>query len=297
MASKIFKQIFERQIAQFVGLYSEDSTAIFKDERDRLIHPGEYGRYREESCKELLRLLFGKEVGVSEGFVITADNQISTQCDIIVYNSNVSPFIADGIAKMFPAEEVRMIGEIKSTLSKREFVDALRKMAENKKKIVEGRKNDGVCQYQREAKTYDTIASFLICNKLDFAFDKLEYSEIYSGIDRKYWHNSILSLEDASLSYLLRFSNFPEKVREELEKNGVNTNALVFWQYPVFTFGNISCPVERNCIRICNIDKYAHIKQFFVELSICSKEVWLYNYDPVTYLGMEVDLFGTGESC
>ena len=59
MASKIFKQIFERQIAQFVGLYSEDSTAIFKDERDRLIHPGEYGRYREESCKELLRLLFG----------------------------------------------------------------------------------------------------------------------------------------------------------------------------------------------------------------------------------------------
>ena len=225
------------------------------------------------------------------------DNQISTQCDIIVYNSNVSPFIADGIAKMFPAEEVRMIGEIKSTLSKREFVDALRKMAENKKKIVEGRKNDGVCQYQREAKTYDTIASFLICNKLDFAFDKLEYSEIYSGIDRKYWHNSILSLEDASLSYLLRFSNFPEKVREELEKNGVNTNALVLWQYPVFTFGNISCPVERNCIRICNTDKYAHIKQFFVELSICSKEVWLYNYDPVTYLGMEVDLFGTGESC
>ena len=44
MASKIFKQIFERQIAQFVGLYSEDSTVIFKDERDRLIHPGEYGR-------------------------------------------------------------------------------------------------------------------------------------------------------------------------------------------------------------------------------------------------------------
>ena len=156
-----------------------------------------------------------------------------------------------------------------------------------------------VAGYRQMEKAYkeDTIASFLICNKLDFAFDKLEYSEIYSGIDRKYWHNSILSLEDASLSYLLRFSNFPEKVREELEKNGVNTNALVLWQYPVFTFGNISCPVERNCIRICNTDKYAHIKQFFVELSICSKEVWLYNYDPVTYLGMEVDLFGTGESC
>lgn len=66
MASKIFQQIFERHITQFVGLYSEDSTAIFKDEKNKLIHPGEYGRYREESCKELLRLLLGKEVGVSD---------------------------------------------------------------------------------------------------------------------------------------------------------------------------------------------------------------------------------------
>lgn len=43
MASKIFQQIFERHITQFVGLYSEDSTAIFKDEKNKLIHPGEYG--------------------------------------------------------------------------------------------------------------------------------------------------------------------------------------------------------------------------------------------------------------
>ena len=104
MASKVFQQIFERHISQFVGLYSEDSTAIFKDEKNKLIHPGEYGKYREESCKELLRLLLGKEVSVSDGFVITSGDQISTQCDIIVYNSNVSPFVADGIAKMFPAE-------------------------------------------------------------------------------------------------------------------------------------------------------------------------------------------------
>jgi len=111
MASKVFQQIFDRHIAQFVGVYSEDGTAIFKDEKNKLIHPGEYGKYREESCKEVLRLILEKEVSVADGFVITSDNQVSTQCDIIVYNSKVSPFIADGIAKMFPAEEVRMIGE------------------------------------------------------------------------------------------------------------------------------------------------------------------------------------------
>ncbi len=288
MASKVFQQIFERHITQFVGLYSEDSTAIFKDEKNKLIHPGEYGKYREESCKELLRLLLGKEVSVSDGFVITSDDQISTQCDIIVYNSNVSPFIADGIAKMFPAEEVRMIGEIKSTLSRQDFIDALRKMAENKKKIIDGRDNTGVCQHGRQSETYNTVASFLICNKLDFVFDKLTYEEIYSGIDRKYWHNSILSVEDATLSYLLKFSDFSEKIQNEFRKNKINVETVSSWQYPIFSYKGELWPTTQNHVHIREEDKFAHIKRFFVDLAVCNKDVWIYSYDPVTYLGMEI---------
>lgn len=288
MASTRFQQIFDRQITQFVGIYSEDSTAIFKDEKNKLIHPGEYGRYREESCKELLRLLLGKEVSVSDGFVITSDDQISTQCDIIVYNSSVSPLIADGIAKMFPAEEVRLIGEIKSTLSRQGFVDALRKLAENKKKIIDGRTGDRICQHGKEAETYNTVASFLICNKLDFSFDKLTYEEIYSGIDRKYWHNSILSVEDATLSYILRFSAFPEEIREEFIKKKINMDIVASWQYPIYTYEDKWFPMEQNHVHISEEDKFKHIKRFFVDLAVCSKDVWTYSYDPVIYLGMEI---------
>ncbi len=288
MASKVFQQIFERYITQFVGLYSEDSTAIFKDEQNKLIHPGEYGKYREESCKQLLRLLLGKEVSVSDGFVITSGDQISTQCDIIVYNSNVSPFIADGIAKMFPAEEVRMIGEIKSTLSRQDFIDALRKMAENKKKMIDGRNNTGVCQHGRKSETYNTVASFLICNKLDFVFDKLTYEEIYSGIDRKYWHNSILSVEDATLSYLLKFSDLSERIQNEFRKNQINVDTVSSWQYPIFSYKDELWPTVQNHVHIRKEDKFAHIKRFFVDLAVCNKDVWIYSYDPVTYLGMEI---------
>ena len=39
---------------------------------------------------------------VSDGFIITSKNSISTQCDIIIYNSNTVPLISDGIARMFP---------------------------------------------------------------------------------------------------------------------------------------------------------------------------------------------------
>ena len=287
MASKVFQQIFERHIAQFVGLYSEDSTSIFRDEKSRLIHPGEYGKYREESCKELLRMILGKEVSISDGFVITSGDKISTQCDIIVYNSKVSPFIADGIAKMFPAEEVRMIAEIKSTLSRQGFIDALRKMAENKKMIIDGRSGDGICPHGRTSKMYDTVISFLICNKLDFAFDKLMYDEVYSGIDRVYWHNSILSVEDATLSYALKFSDFSHEIQEEFRKNRINLDSVVSWQYPIYAYKNKFWPMVQNHVHICEENKYAHIKRFFVDLAICSKDVWLYSYDPVTYLGME----------
>lgn len=86
--------------------------------------------------KVLLRAILNKHVDISDGFVITADNEITTQCDVIVYNSEISPLIADGIAKMFPSEEVRMIGEMKSTLSKGEYIEALRKLANNKKGCI-----------------------------------------------------------------------------------------------------------------------------------------------------------------
>lgn len=288
MASKIYQQIFERYVTRFVGLYSEDSTVIFKDEKNKLIHPGEFGKYREESCKELLRLILGKEANVSDGFVITSGDQITTQCDIIVYNSNVSPFIADGIAKMFPAEEIRMIGEIKSTLSRQEFIYTLRKMAENKKKIIEGRNGTGIYQSEGEAETYDTIVSFLICNKLDFVFEKLRYEEIYSGIDRRYWHNSILSIEDATLTYSLSFSKFTENIKKEFHKKKINIDTVTSWQYPIFLCKDELYPVTQNYVHIREEDKLAHIKRFFVDLSVCNKEVWIYSYDPVTYLGMEV---------
>lgn len=76
MSSRIYEQIFQRLIQQFVGTFSEDSDAIFKDDRNKLIHPGEYGRYREEACKNILRLLLDKSVDISDGFVITSKDTI-----------------------------------------------------------------------------------------------------------------------------------------------------------------------------------------------------------------------------
>ena len=289
MASKRFEQIFYRQISQFVGMFSEDSNSIFKDEKNKLIHPGEYGRYRENTSKELLRMVLDKNIGLSDGFVLTADDNITTQCDVIGYNAEVSPIIAEGIVRIYPAEEVRLIGEIKSTLSRKEYIEALRKMAENKKIILEGRRGDACIPRGRENNAYNTVISFLICNKLDFDFDKLKNEEIYDGIDKKYWHNSVLSIEDATISYLLKFEDFSETVKVKLEQNRINTETVVAFQYPFYECKGYQVITHQNHVHINLDDKYAHIKRFCVDIATGCKDIWIYSCDPVVYLGVAND--------
>ncbi|MDD3252190.1 MAG: hypothetical protein PHV18_06500 [Lachnospiraceae bacterium] len=214
MASKRFRTIFENQVKQFVGYFSDNASSLFFDERNKLIHPGEFGKYREESCKQILRTVLDKQIAISDGFIITSEDEITTQCDVIGYNAMISPIISDGIAKMYPAEEISIIGEIKSTLSRSDYIVALRKLAENKKKIIDGRKGNTKKRYN--SKTYDTIVTFLICSKLSFDYKKLDYEEIYKGIEPKYWHNVILSIEDGAFVYALDFSDTSNETQTKL---------------------------------------------------------------------------------
>jgi hypothetical protein len=284
-------QIFDRQIAQFAGLFSEDSSAIFKDEKEKLIHPGEYGKYREESCKSLLRTVLDRSVNISDGFIITSDDRITTQCDIIVYNSNVSPLIADGIARMFLAEEVRMIGEVKSSLDRQGFIGALRKIAENKRTILEGRCGLFSIPAGRTSETFNTIISFLVCNKLSFNYDKLTNEEIYEGIDRKYWHNAILSVEDVAMNYVFEYTNYSQEIKEKLVKDNFNMDYVAAWGYPRSIFQTEIINHRSNHKYVQADNKYAHIRSFFVDLSSCCNDVWIYTHDPIIYLGMNAKNF------
>ncbi len=291
MSSKIYEQFFERHLQQFVGIFSEDSSVIFKDEKNKLIHPGEYGRYREDACKQLLRLLLDKSVSISDGFIITSNNNITTQCDIVIYNSAVAPIVADGFTRMFPAEEVRMIGEVKSTLSRSDFINALRKMSESKKKILDGRSGTYHFQPNKETETYDTIASFLICNKLSFDAESITYEDIYEGIDKKYWHNIILSIENVTMTYALNFNDFSPIIKEHLDKNGVNINFNSLYPYPKYVQKNEIVSTHPRYIKINPNNKYEHIKLFCVGIAACCQSVWIYTFDPIEYLGLSNPLF------
>lgn len=287
MASDIYLNMFNRKIENFVKVFSNDSNSIFKKSDNSLLHPGEYGKYRERACIELLKFILKKDVDISDGFVITSKNSVSTQCDIIIYNSQTIKIISGGIARMFPIEEVRGIGEIKSNLNKTEFKNALIKLAKNK--MLQDERIEVLAKKKFDDKTYNTIPTFLICNKLEFDLFKVDFKELYGDIPKKYWHNVILSIEDGFISYLLDFKKGNEKTIKILKENKFNLETVGIWPIPYKCFNDDIIENDDNIVLPDNNNKYNHIIQFCVNLANLISEVYIYEHDPIEYFGFNTD--------
>ena len=211
MASDIFRSIVEQKIDVFASTFGDDANKLFIRD-DKLIHPLEYGMYRERCAKELLALICDKSTAISDGFMISSENHVSKQCDIIMYTRDTMPIIDNGITNFFPVEVVKCIGEVKSTLNRSDFEKALIKMANNKKMFTErkGGQNPSMGFGER-----DEIVSFLICNNLNFDIDTLDFDNVYRDIeDVRYRHNMILSLQDGLFLYQFDAENAPEIMKK-----------------------------------------------------------------------------------
>jgi hypothetical protein len=282
MSSDIYKAIFDRKLKSFVDAFSEDGERIFKG-GGKLIHPAEFGRYRENATKDLLSLVLKRDCAVSDGFLINSEGAVSTQCDIIIHNAEMQPIIADDIAKMFPVEEVRAFGEIKSKLSKDEFVKALQKMAQNKKMfdIISGAK--GRQGFMGHA------YSFLACNELDFDINKLNFDDVYVDFERKYWHNAILSVKNGAFCYRM----------SEPKSSSPQINALLHRNIPSYVWNALTGEVGYIVPQTNEITNFTptlaftegepiwHIEMFFGLVGMLIEHTKKRSHDPITYLGIE----------
>ncbi|WP_339742197.1 DUF6602 domain-containing protein [uncultured Rubinisphaera sp.] len=100
------------------------------DLRRRLIsHPGELGTAREQIIRDFLTAHLPKRFDVSTGFVFDCNGTISSQLDIVIFDSNVCPrFEIPGGKFLFPCEAVAAVGQVKSSLTSR---DAFRSAVDN----------------------------------------------------------------------------------------------------------------------------------------------------------------------
>lgn len=207
----IFDKLVKAKIDQFENEYINLSKQIFVNSDGKLIHPGEFGIYREKLIKNFLEPFLPARLAIGNGFIITSKDHISTQCDIIIYDREHTPVIENGEQKFFPVECVAGVIEAKSKLTKYTLKDALIKLS-NTKKLREDigdnpyifKDYSEVSPFNTALKVRDQMTTFLICESIDFDIEKeigSLFSDIYAGIDKSLFHNMILCLNNGCFLY------------------------------------------------------------------------------------------------
>ena len=209
--NEIFDKLIKNNIEKFEKDYINLSREIFVDNQGKLIHPGEFGTYREKIIKDFLSPFLPARLAIGTGFIITAENHISTQCDIVIYEKDYTPTIENSEQRFFPVECVVGVIEVKSKLTKSTLKNALIKLSaiKNLKNDIDGNpyifKNyDDNSKYNAKTKVRDQMATLLICESIDIGIEKeidTLFSEVYAGIDKSLYHNMILSLDGCCYLY------------------------------------------------------------------------------------------------
>jgi len=210
VGSNVFQSLIVEQIEIFRTSYAGVSRNLFYDEDEKkLSHTGEFGSYREAICRDFLKFFIPGKFAISQGFLINNNDDVSSQCDIIIYDSDLTPLIqSESRQRFFPVETVGAVGEVKSRLDKTRLKDALNKLAATN--VVYENTHEPYVHWQANPQPYDfrrhfydQLFTFLICEKLDLDVSTLSLNDLYNDdIPHRHKHNLILSLEDGLFLYL-----------------------------------------------------------------------------------------------
>ena len=207
MSNKVLQSLTIERIERLRLAFSSSKNVFWDTETGRLSHPGEYGTFREKAVQELLKLFTPEQFGIDNGFVITNLGDVSSQCDVIIFDRSKTPsIVTESHQRFFPVESVVAVGEVKSNvgsgssligfLSKLAKIKALRERITNPSPYRSHENRS----YEPHRHPFDQMFTFLICNK--FAFDpksiKLEYDK---QTPVRFRHNLVLSITDGLYCY------------------------------------------------------------------------------------------------
>lgn len=218
-ANDTFGNLIRRRIEEFERDFML-TPKLFCDENgmEGKAHPGEYGAYRERIVAQFIEPFLPGHLSVGTGFIVTPSRQISTQCDVVVYDREHSPHIEEMGQRFFPIESVVAVIEVKSKLKKKQLSEALRKLSQVKTYREElrnvsyeynGKPEPSVPQkrylrwkFDPRNYWYDQIATFLICESVPKTISSNPknlvtfFEDTYKDIPDWHWHNVILSMDN-----------------------------------------------------------------------------------------------------
>ena len=116
--------------AAFVGQVGADLVHAFEKAR-RATTPGLVGSAMEGSTRESLEQILPRGIAAGSGCVIDSEGRTSRQMDVVLYERDFCPVFRGNNnpeTTYFPCEGVIAVGEVKSTVGKAEFDDAVKKV-------------------------------------------------------------------------------------------------------------------------------------------------------------------------
>jgi hypothetical protein len=117
-ASELIKSAAERLRSEFGNI------------RKTVPHYGESGEEVEKIVLTFLNDYLPKRFRAGSGFILDSKNQLSRQCDVIVYDQLSSPiYRASENALIVPNHHVAAVIEVKSRLNKQQLQDAVDSIA------------------------------------------------------------------------------------------------------------------------------------------------------------------------
>ncbi|KVR38200.1 DUF6602 domain-containing protein [Burkholderia ubonensis] len=210
--------LLDEKMRVFAEAFVDGSRRLFVDDKGALVHPGEFGSYREAITHDFVRAFVPQRMAVDSGFVVTSSGRISTQCDVVIYDRSVTPLLQnDYKQRFFPVESVCAVGEVKSVMSLADLKAALRKLSGVKSlrdtlhepTYVHCVKEAGLAsEYEPHRDERDQIVTFLICERFAFDIaDKMEevlssYVQEHPKYPSNLRHNFVLSVQDGLLTYV-----------------------------------------------------------------------------------------------
>lgn len=208
MGETVIKKILSHNANRFKTAFTSSAKDLYFDENQKLFHAAEFGRYRENLTCDFLRSFIPGYLGIKNGFIVSPISAVSTQCDVIFFDKELTPIIKDDHNnQFFPSDCIKGVGEVKSDMTKKQLLDALLKLSEIKKitaSISDEVTGLNTVDYDRSL-THNHAYTFLICNKINWNTTNLsgEISEFYDdeGVPHEYRHSFILSLDGKASFY------------------------------------------------------------------------------------------------
>jgi hypothetical protein len=216
MPNQTINALIEEKIDIFQAAFRQTAKVVFRDEgkRNKLMHPGEFGTYREAIVADLISAFLPQKLEIDTGFIVNANDGISGQIDLIVYDPSLTPTLeSKNRQRFFPIETVVAVGEVRSDISPERLTDGLRRLAKVKalraeetpeRSTVQRWSGLGNTDYDPRRIPFDQVFSFLICNRFTFPFHKTIKSTLdsaYGDTPYDFRHNAILSVQNGLLRY------------------------------------------------------------------------------------------------